>query len=168
MTLERSQLMKEVTFEALLQLEEVLDPTAYQNKEPPDKTVRKLLGGEILPDDRVGAIRAVYVRDLNHASGGGYTVRALMSISQDAVQDDKIYRVSIFPDGVDILCFGLSSIDSDISGHYDDTDDLPEWVKERLAVLMITSGIPPTGEVVGVGRRISSHVYWVYAPETTS
>ena len=78
------------------------------------------------------------------------------------------WYVRFTPGGVDIVCFGLASIDSDISGHYDRTDDLPEWVKERLAVLMITSCIPPTQEVVGIGRRISSHVYWVYAPETTS
>ena len=166
MTLNRHY--REVTFEALLQLEELLDPVAYRPKEPPDQTVRKLLSGEILPNDRVGAIKAVYVRDLNHASAGAYTVHALMGTSQALVHDDNVYRVSIFPDGVDIMCFGLSSIDSDINGHYDDTDALPEWVKERLAVLMITSGIPPTQEVEGVGRRISSHVYWVYAPETTS
>jgi hypothetical protein len=82
--------------------------------------------------------------------------------------DDNVYRVGIFPDGVDVMCFGLASVDSCIEGHYDTSDDLPNWVKERLAVLMILDTTPPTGEVEGVGRRISSHVYWVYAPETTS
>jgi hypothetical protein len=134
----------------------------YQSSEPPDKTVRKLLSGEILPEDRKGAVMAVMRFDVRHANGG----QALMT--SETVHDDNIYRVSVFPDGIDIVCFGLSSIDSDINGHYDRTDDLPNWVKERLAVLMITSGIPPTQEVAGVGRRISSHVYWVYAPETTS
>jgi hypothetical protein len=134
----------------------------YQTGEPPDKTVRKLLSGEILPEERKGAIMAVIRRDTFMATVG---MKTSMS---DAVHDDNIYRVSVFPDGIDIVCFGLSSIDSDINGHYDRTDDLPNWVKERLAVLMITSGTPPTQEVAGVGRRISSHVYWVYAPETTS
>ena len=101
--------------------------------------------------------------DIQHASAG-----RLADMITSQVHDDNIYRVSVFPDGIDILCFGLSSIDSDINGHYDRSDDLPNWVKERLAVLMITNGIPPTQEVAGVGRRISSHVYWVYAPETTS
>jgi hypothetical protein len=100
--------------------------------------------------------------DVQHANAGR------MSMVDVEMHDDNVYRVSVFPDGIDIICFGLSSIDSGINGHYDRTDDLPEWVKERLAVLMITSGIPPTQEVAGVGRRISSHVYWVYAPETTS
>ena len=134
----------------------------YQSNEPPDQTVRKLLSGEILPEDRQGAIKAVMRFDVRHANG------VQMRMVDVEMHDDNVYRVSVFPDGIDIVCFGLSSIDSGINGHYDRTDDLPEWVKERLAVLMITSGIPPTQEVAGIGRRISSHVYWVYAPETTS
>jgi hypothetical protein len=135
----------------------------WQTSEPPDKTVRKILNGEIRPEDQYIAVRTVMKYDIRHASAG-----RMPEMVMGEVHDDNIYRVSVFPDGVDILCFGLSSIDSDINGHYDRTDDLPEWVKERLAVLMITSGIPPTQEVAGIGRRISSHVYWVYAPETTS
>jgi hypothetical protein len=137
--------------------------------EPPDKTVRKILSGEIALEDRETAIAAVIRRDLFMADAGLMRMATLVNMeAETTVHDDNIYRVSVFPDGVDILCFGLSSVDSGIDGHYDRTDDLPNWVKERIAVLMITSGIPPTQEVVGVGRRISSHVYWVYAPETTS
>jgi hypothetical protein len=135
----------------------------WQTVEPPDLTVRKLLSGEIIPEDQAVAIRTVMQYDIRHASAG-----RLPEMMMSQVHDDNIYRVSVFPDGIDILCFGLSSIDSNINGHYDRSDDLPNWVKERLAVLMITNGIPPTQEVAGVGRRISSHVYWVYAPETTS
>ena len=142
------------------------DPRAdlgWQTVEPPDKTVRRILSGEIAPEDQYVAVRTVMQYDIQHASAG-----RLADMITSQVHDDNIYRVSVFPDGIDILCFGLSSIDSDINGHYDRSDDLPNWVKERLAVLMITNGIPPTQEVAGVGRRISSHVYWVYAPETTS
>lgn len=112
---------------------------------------------------RPDALATVMRFDVQHASAG-----RLPEMVMSKVHDDNIYRVSVFPDGIDIICFGLSSIDSDINGHYDRSDDLPNWVKERLAVLMITNGTPPTQEVAGVGRRISSHVYWVYAPETTS
>lgn len=138
---------------------------AWHTVEPPDQTVRKILSGEIPLGDQEVAVRTVMHYDLRLANGGRPEVTNAMD---GLVHDDNIYRVSVFPDGIDIVCFGLSSIDSGINGHYDRTDDLPEWVKERLAVLMITSGIPPTQEVAGVGRRISSHVYWVYAPETTS
>jgi len=140
----------------------------YPSGEPPDKTVRKLLSGEIAPEDRKGAIIAVIRRDQFFADARKMYMPTPMHMVTDTICDDNIYRVSIFPDGIDIVCFGLSSIDSPIDGHYDRTDDLPNWVKERLAVLMITSGTPPTQEVAGIGRRISSHVYWVYAPETTS
>lgn len=136
--------------------------------EPPDKTVRKILSGEIAPEDREAAIAAVIRRDLFMADAGLMRRAYLMNMeTETVVHDDNVYRVSVFPDGIDILCFGLSSVDSGIDGHYDKTDDLPNWVKERIAVLMITSGTPPTQEVAGVGRRISSHVYWVYAPECT-
>ena len=135
----------------------------WYTHEPPDLTVRRVLSGEIPPPDQEIAVRTVMQQDIRHASAG-----RLADMVMDKVHDDNIYRVSVFPDGIDIICFGLSSIDSHINGHYDRSDDLPNWVKERLAVLMITSGTPPTQEVAGVGRRISSHVYWVYAPETTS
>jgi hypothetical protein len=134
--------------------------------DPPDRTVREILSGAIPLDHRPYALSGVMRFDLNIASTGN--LNPTMAYDMADRNDDNIYRVSIFPDGVDIVCFGLSSVDSELEGHYDDTDDLPQWVKERLAVLMITSDIPPTVEVVGVGRRISSHVYWVYAPETTS
>jgi hypothetical protein len=137
------------------------DPRMF-SEEPPDALVRRILRGEVSSEGRTPMKFKVMRFDVQHANGGQ------MDMVDVEMHDDNIYRVSIFPDGIDVMCFGLGSVDSDINGHYDRTDDLPEWVKERLAVLMITSGIPPTQEVAGVGRRISSHVYWVYAPETTS
>jgi hypothetical protein len=128
---------------------------------PPDQTVRELLKGAVSPEQRKRALLVVMRFDVRHANAGQ------MLMTSETVHDDNIYRVSVLADGVDVIGFGLSSIDSGISGHYDCVDDLPEWVKERLAVLMITSGTPPTQEVAGVGRRISSHVYWVYAPART-
>lgn len=80
--------------------------------------------------------------------------------------DDNIYRVSIYPNGVSVVCFGLARVDSRCEGFYNSVDDLPKWVQERLAVLMITSTETPTAEVEGVGRRISSSTFWVYAPES--
>ena len=140
----------------------------WRKATPSDVTVRKVLREEILPEDQGAAIKAVKLFDVRLAEGTAELLRWTTAMGVHEVNNDNIYRVSVFSDGVDIVCFGLASIDSDISGHYDRTDDLPEWVKERLAVLMITSGTPPTQEVVGIGRRISSNVYWVYAPETTS
>ena len=135
---------------------------ANRSNPHPDVLVRMILKGEVPSENRKSAKYKVLQHDT-------YISQANWVVMQ--TDDDNIYRISIFPDGVDVMCFGLASVDSNIDGHYDLTDDLPNWVKERLAVLMILSSTPPTSEVAGIGRRISSHVYWVYAPsapETTS
>lgn len=82
--------------------------------------------------------------------------------------DDNTYRIRLTTDGIEVICFGLESVDSTLEGHYDGVDDLPNWVKERLAVLMVLDSTPPTAELEGVGRRISEKVFWVYAPTTAS
>lgn len=82
--------------------------------------------------------------------------------------DDNVYRIRLVVGGIEVICFGLESVDSKLEGHYDGVDDLPDWVKERLAVLMVLDSTPPTGELEGVGRRISEKVFWVYAPTTAS
>lgn len=130
-----------------------------------DRTVSQLIKGEIHPKDREVAFMSVIRADLQHADG--VSLRWL-GMEGAGIKDDKVYRVSVVPDGVLVICFGLESIDSGLDGHYDCVDALPNWVQERLAVLMITPSTPPTYEVEGVGRRISSHVYWVFAPESTS
>ena len=137
------------------------DPTG--KRITPDRLVRMILAGEIHRKE----LESVVIFDTYHADGYGIQMMGTAIRSDDGVYDDNIYRVSIFPDGVDVISFGLFGVDSFFEGHYSRPDDLPQWVKERLAVLMITSATPPTQEVAGVGRRISSHVYWVYAPERT-
>ena len=85
--------------------------------------------------------------------------------SEDA--PDNLYRVKISKYGsLEVMCLGLGSVDSDLEGEYASTDDLPRWVQERLAVLMMIENKPPLREVAGVGRRISEYVFWVYAPDT--
>ena len=95
--------------------------------------------------------------------------QAYMSVVDPPVEDvpdkDTTYRIRITPAGVDVICFGLESIDSDLEGHYDRVDDLPSWVQERLAVLLVLDSRPPTASIQGVGRRISERVFWVFAPD---
>ena len=78
--------------------------------------------------------------------------------------DDKIYRVTIGKDRVNIVCLGIDMLDPQAEGDYDSVDDLPKWVQDRLAVLMITPMRTPTVEVASIGRRIGENIYWVYAP----
>lgn len=84
------------------------------------------------------------------------------------MHDDTTYRIRVAGAGLDIVCFGLERVDSQLAGHYDDVDDLPDWVKERLAVLSVIDPTPPTYELAGIGRRISTNVFWVYAPDVGS
>lgn len=102
--------------------------------------------------------------DLYNSTKYGAALHSYMTT--DEMRDDNTYRVRVLPTGVDIICFGMESIDAKCEGHYDGTDDLPDWVQERLAVLMVLDHKPPTHEVAGIGRRISESVFWVYAPDT--
>jgi hypothetical protein len=131
----------------------------------PDGLARQLIANKRLNKHE----RRIY---LGHIANNDVIVAVAWNVmaldDKKVVGDDNIYRVSILPDRIDVVCFGLESIDSCLEGHYDCTDDLPDWVKERLAVLNMIPATPPTQEVEGVGRRISAHVYWVFAPNAGS
>ena len=50
-------------------------------------------------------------------------------------------------------------------GEYDyvqEVEDLPEWIQERIAILMTCDPMPPTFNVDGVGRRVDENTYWVF------
>jgi hypothetical protein len=75
-----------------------------------------------------------------------------------------MYRVSIKEQGVHVMNFDITDMDVNLDTHYNRVDDLPNWVKERLALLLMTSPTPPTDPIDGVGRRVSETVFWVLAP----
>lgn len=83
--------------------------------------------------------------------------------------DTETFRVTLHQDGaVDVMCFALPDVDDIREGRYDSVDALPNWVQERLAILMmIDYRIKPTPHIADVGRRISAGVYWVYSPTAT-
>ena len=119
--------------------------------------IRILVTQPITRDDRLRVLNRIWQVDIRSAS-----YKMLENIPQ--IHDDNIYRVSVCPDGVDVVCFGMG-VDTIHDGHYINVDVLPKWVQERLAVLMMMTSAPPTEEVEGVGRRISRDVYWVYKPD---
>jgi|TARA_R110000782_G_scaffold194333_1_gene283954 hypothetical protein len=41
-------------------------------------------------------------------------------------------------------------------------EKLPQWMQEKVALLMMTSSTPPIQEVTGIGQRISEDTFWVY------
>ena len=101
----------------------------------------------------------------------GYTANmAREDIDLPARPDAETFRVTLYQDGaVDVMCFALPDIDDIREGRYDGVDALPNWVQERLAILMmIDYRIKPTPHIADVGRRISAGVFWVYSPKATS
>jgi hypothetical protein len=47
-----------------------------------------------------------------------------------------------------------------MEGDYDCFGELPMWVQEKLAMLMMLTS--PGGPVEGVGKRIDRNTFWVY------
>lgn len=121
------------------------------------EAIRTLVTQPVTQEDRMRVLNKIWQYDIADMS---YKMLENMPVASD----DHIYRVSICPDGVDIICFGMG-VDTVHDGHYINADVLPKWVQERLAVLMMMTYTPPTEEVEGVGRRISRDVYWVYKPD---
>jgi hypothetical protein len=81
------------------------------------------------------------------------------------MDDNNAYRISLQGNGrIEVLCFGIESIDTELEGYYDSLQDLPKWVQERIALLSMLKSEPPTEDVEGVGRRINVSTYWVYKP----
>lgn len=80
---------------------------------------------------------------------------------QLAAQAKDVLRLEVIDGSVTIIDFSLEMLDNDISGWYSEVDLLPDWVKDRLALLMMVDPTPPTKYVDGVGRRISETVFWI-------
>jgi len=77
---------------------------------------------------------------------------------------DTMYRVMV-DDGkncIRVQCIGMYCLDSDIEGLYSGLEELPQWMQEKVALLMMTSTDPPTVPVEGIGKRISENTFWVY------
>lgn len=83
------------------------------------------------------------------------------------IQEQVHYRISIRESGsVEVMSLFLNGVDDPYGGVYDDPNELPEWMQERIATLSLLSFSPPTEEVEGVGRRISKNTFWVEAPHS--
>ena len=79
------------------------------------------------------------------------------------VIDDITYRVEIKPDTkyVEVQCFGMNSVDTEAEGTYMSVMELPEWIKDKLAVLNVLPSPPPKQYVEDVGAKINENIFWV-------
>ena len=105
----------------------------------------------------------IYLDDLRWATiGNGW-----MWIEADTPhleRNQTILRIEV-KQKVKVDLIGLETLDYDLKHYYASVDELPNWVQEKLALLMLTSAKPPTKDVDGVGRKISENIFWVYPPE---
>ena len=78
--------------------------------------------------------------------------------------DDTMYRVMVDAgkNCIRVQCIGMYCVDNTLDGSYSGMEELPQWMQEKVALLMMTSYIPPTIDVKGVGRRINERTFWVY------
>lgn len=81
------------------------------------------------------------------------------------IRQTPIYRVKINNNAsIDTDCYDLIDLYyPKLDKHYAKVEDLPKWVQEKLAVLMVIDPEQVGGrEVEGVGRRIDKTIFWVY------
>jgi hypothetical protein len=85
----------------------------------------------------------------------------------EMIKADPVYRIKIYEDSsVETTCYDLlDNFKPELDNHYEHIDDLPNWVQNKLAVLMLLDHRVNNEEVKDVGRRISEDIYWVFKRE---
>ena len=80
------------------------------------------------------------------------------------IATNPIYRIRVNKSlSVDTDCYDLlDNFAPELERHYTNVEDLPTWVQNKLAVLMILDASKKNEDISGVGRRISNEVFWVY------
>ena len=75
-----------------------------------------------------------------------------------------IYRVSLDSalGGINVMTVVLVGVETTdpLEGNYSCLGDLPMWVQEKLAMLMMLTS--PGGPVEGIGKRIDRNTFCVY------
>ena len=103
----------------------------------------------------------IYDVDRTVANGIGHIPRHLMQMVCDP-DADFIWRIEERNDGtVESMYIGFLPIDSSRVTHYNSGNDLPEWIKDRIAVLRMMPPKSTESVVFGVGRRIDTNIFWV-------
>lgn len=75
---------------------------------------------------------------------------------------DFVWRIEEKDNGsVESIYIGFCPIDSERTKTYTTSQELPEWIQDRVAVLRMMPPDPNKSIVYGVGRRVSETIYWV-------
>ena len=78
----------------------------------PDAVARYMIAKKVKePSARRVYLIQIFESDMHLAAPG------VIHMYKATSNDDNTYRISIFPDGVDVICLGLESVDSCLEGH---------------------------------------------------
>jgi len=85
----------------------------------------------------------------------------------EMIKEEPIYRIKVNTDSsVQTDCYDLlENFAPELKMSYDSVDELPKWVQDKLAVLMLLDHTKQNEEIKNVGRRINSSIYWVFKGE---
>lgn len=85
----------------------------------------------------------------------------------EMMKKQPTYRIEIHPDSsVETTCYEMmDAFKPELDRMYLNVDELPKWVQNKLAVLMLLDHKANNEEVKDVGRRISEDIYWVFKRE---
>lgn len=89
-----------------------------------------------------------------------YEILAYMAM----MRNDPVYRIEIHNGGnVTTDCYELlDAFSPELQKFYDSIDELPKWVQDKIAVLMLLDYNKNNDEISNVGRRITKDIFWVY------
>jgi hypothetical protein len=82
----------------------------------------------------------------------------------EMMKEQPTYRIQIHPDSsVETTCYEMmDAFKPELDRMYLSVDDLPNWVQDKLAVLMLLDHNVTNVEIEDVGRRITEDIYWVF------
>ena len=84
------------------------------------------------------------------------------------LKQEPIYRLEIHDRTGEVItdCYDLlENFAPELKKSYDGVDELPQWVQDKLAVLLLLDHTKSNKEVEGVGRRINKSIFWVFKGE---
>jgi hypothetical protein len=106
-----------------------------------------------------------------HAPAGeGYSSSMASTSEQDVlymlemIKKNPVYRIKIEDDStVQTECYDmLDDFAPELKKFYLSLDELPKWVQDKLAVLMLFDPDKRNEELENIGRRINRNIFWVY------
>ena len=82
-------------------------------------------------------------------------------------RQQPIYKIHFQKDNtIHTACYELlDNFKPELELTYEHADELPQWVQDKLAVLMVLDHHANNLEVAGVGRRINEDIFWVFKGE---